>query len=118
MNLLPVVLAICFAVAFKVCNLTERHLQELGVSPLRTFALYRYALIPAAVWSACFVRYDDLVRLWHEPRLLVFLGLMALTWNIQVALTSRVVNSVNSMSAFTTTAPYTSAANIARRYLF
>lgn len=102
MTILPVVLALCFAVAFKVCNLNERYLQERGVPPLRTFALYRYALIPAIIWSIIFIRPEDINQLLHTPQLLAFLFFMAITWNIQMILTSYVINSINSMSAFTT----------------
>jgi hypothetical protein len=100
--MITILLAFIFAIAFKICHLTERYLQEKGISPQQTFALYRYALIPAVIWSLIFIRPDDLVQLSHKTPLVIFLAIIAVTWNIQVYLTSRLINSVNSLSAFST----------------
>lgn len=98
--MITTLLAFTFAIAFKLCHLTERYLQERGISPKQTFALYRYAFWPALVWCFIFIRPDDLMNLWQVTPLVIFLIVIAMTWNIQVYMTSRLINSVNSLSSF------------------
>ncbi len=102
MIILPAVLALAYSAAFKGCYLTERYLQERGVSPMRTLALYRYALIPALIWSAIFIRSDDIDLLVHTPYILTFLIVLAVLWNIQQFIASYLANSINSMSMLST----------------
>jgi hypothetical protein len=102
MDLYPTVLVFAMGVSFKGYTLTERYLQEKGVSPLRTFMLQRYALILGLIWGVIFVRGHDLSRIAHTPHLLVYIIALAVGWNTQQFLSSYVVNTVSSMSAFST----------------
>jgi hypothetical protein len=102
MDLYPTVLVFAMGVSFKGYTLTERYLQEKSVSPLRTFALQRYALVLGLIWSAVFVRGHDLSRIIHTPHLLIYVLALAAGWNTQQFLSSYVVNTVSSMSAFST----------------
>ena len=102
MDLYPTILVFAMGISFKGYVLTERYLQEKGVSPVRTFALQRYALIPGLIWSAIFVRGHDLSRIIHTPHLLVYIAAIALGWNVQQFLSSYTVNTISSMSAFST----------------
>jgi len=90
------------ALGFKLQDLTQRRLQEAGISPLASFSLYRYALIPAVVWSCFFVDLADLQFLLDHPRLLAFTILIAVTWNFQSLLHSFLINSTSSMSLIST----------------
>ncbi len=89
-------------VSFKGYVLTERYLQERGVAPIRTFGLQRYAIIPGLIWGAVFIRGHDLSRIIHTPHLLIYVIALAAGWNIQQFLSSYTVNTVSSMSAFST----------------
>jgi hypothetical protein len=102
MDLYPTVLVFAMGITFKGYVLTERYLQERGVSPLRTFGLQRFALIPGLIWSAVFIRGHDLSRIIHTPHLLIYVIAIALGWNVQQFLSSYIVNTVSSMSAFST----------------
>jgi hypothetical protein len=102
MELYPTALVFAMGVSFKGYTLTERYLQEKGVSPIRTFALQRYAIIPGLIWSAVFIRGHDLSRIIHTPHLLIYVIAVALGWNAQQFLSSYMVNTVSSMSAFST----------------
>jgi hypothetical protein len=102
MDLYPTALVFVMGVSFKGYVLTERYLQERGVRPIRTFALQRYALIPGLIWSAIFIRGHDLDHIIHTPHLVAYILLVALGWNVQQFLSSYLVNTVSSMSAFTT----------------
>lgn len=95
-------IALGYTSIFKAQFLTERYLQEKGVSALRTFPLHRYSLIFGLVWCAAFIRSDDLHRLFHTPHVLLFTILLAVTWNIQQFISSFSANSINSASAFNT----------------
>jgi hypothetical protein len=102
MDLYPTFLVFAMGISFKGYVLTERYLQERGVHPIRTFSLQRYALIPGLIWSAVFIRGHDLSRIIHTPHLLIYVLLVAAGWNIQQFLSSYIVNTVSSMSAFST----------------
>jgi hypothetical protein len=102
MNMLPTLFALGQAIGFKFQDLGERRLQELGVSPLGTFKLYRYAFIPAVLWGVIFVRIEDIFYIIHTPVLLTYFILIAVIWNIQAFLQSYISNTVSSMSALVT----------------
>ncbi|HEY5442061.1 MAG TPA: hypothetical protein VIJ68_00820 [Candidatus Saccharimonadales bacterium] len=102
MDLYPTVLVFAMGTSFKGYVLTERYLQERGVAPIRTFGLQRYALIPGLIWCAFFVHGHDLSRIVHTPHLLLYVIALAVGWNIQQFLSSYTVNTISSMSAFST----------------
>jgi hypothetical protein len=102
MGFVPSILAIGSAIGFKAEHLTERYLQEGKASPLSTYALHRYALIPAVIWSLVFVRPEDLDHILQSPILVVYFVLMAFMWNAQVFLTSSFTNKTSSMSGLST----------------
>jgi hypothetical protein len=98
MNFIPATLAFIGAVGFEAVGLTTRRLQELGATPLGTFKLYRYALIPALVWGLIFVRIDDIGTILNSSSLLTYVLLVPLIWNIQVYLFLCVLNTTSSLS--------------------
>ena len=102
MNPLPTILAFGQAIGFKAQALTDRYLQEAGVSPMGTFALQRYSLIPAVIWGLIFIRPDDISYIFHTPLLLFFILAIAALWNVQSFLTSYVLNTVSTVSALST----------------
>jgi hypothetical protein len=91
--------AVACRVIFKGYSLSERYLQEQGVSPQGTFPLQKYALIPAIVWSAIFIRSKDISYIIHSPQLLLFFIAIAVTWNIQQFISSYISNSTSTISA-------------------
>ncbi len=99
MNPTTVFLATGRAVAYKVNSLTERYLQEMGASPLSTYALHRYALIPALIWAAIFVRPDDITSILHTPHQVLYLLAIFLIWNAQQFAHSFRVNATSTVSA-------------------
>jgi hypothetical protein len=90
------------AVGFKTNMLTQRYLQEKGASPIDTYTIYRYALIPSLVWSLIFVRQSDIAMVLQSPKLLVIFGVIIVLWNLQELLIVFVINSTSSMVLFTT----------------
>ena len=102
MNPLPTILAFGQAIGFKTQALTDRYLQEAGASAVSTFALQRFALIPAVIWSVIFIRTDDILYIFHTPLLLFFILSIAVLWNVQSFLTSYVLNTVSTVSALST----------------
>lgn len=102
MNLISILLAFGQGIGFKLQSLTDRSLQEKGASPVRTFALQRFALIPALLWSLVFVRAADVAHILHTPRLLFFFIAIAILWNLQSFLSSYVLNTVSTVSALST----------------
>jgi hypothetical protein len=90
------------AAIFKLGELTERRVQEQGASSASTFMLYRYALIPAFVWSLFFVRARDIAQLMHSPVLLGYILFIAITWNMQGFLWSYLLNKMSSVTALST----------------
>lgn len=102
MNPIPTLFAFGQAVGFKIQSLTDRYLQEAGVSPISTFALQRFALIPAIVWSLLFVSSGDILHILHSPQLLFFFIAIAMLWNAQSFLASYVLNTISTVSAFST----------------
>jgi drug/metabolite transporter (DMT)-like permease len=102
MNIIPSVLAVSSAIGFKAVSLTERYLQESKASPLTTFALHRYALIPAIIWSVIFIDAEDISQILKSPTLVTYFLLIALMWNVQVFLTSYILNTTSSMSELAT----------------
>lgn len=102
MNSFAAIFALLQAVGFKFQDLSERRIQEYGVSPFSTIRLYKYALIPALLWAVVFVRPDDLSYIFNTPLLLGYFVFIALTWNVQVFLASYLMNTISSMSALTT----------------
>lgn len=101
MDFSPTALALARAVGFKTANLTARRLQEFGASPMATFKLLQYALFPAIIWSLVFIRPDDIGRIFDSPRITIYIACVAVAWNIQVYLNSRVLNAFSSMSGYT-----------------
>jgi hypothetical protein len=94
--------ALLRAVGFKMVMLTQRLLQEKGASEIDTYAIYRYALIPAVAWSLVFVREEDINFIFHTPKLLIIFGALIVLWNLQALIISFVINSTSSMVLFTT----------------
>jgi hypothetical protein len=90
------------AVGFKTNNLTIRWLQEKGASTADTFAIYKYALIPAVLWGLIFVRRSDLTLIFHSTELLAILATIVVLWNLQAYLMALVINSTSSMLLFST----------------
>lgn len=99
MDFSPTLLSLSRAIAYKVNSLTERYLQEAGSSPLSTYALHRYALIPAIIWSLIFIRADDITYILGSGVLLGYLLFIAVVWNVQQFLHSYIVNTTSSVSA-------------------
>lgn len=102
MNYQGIVYALLRAVGMETVMLTERLLQEKGVAVVDTYAIYRYALIPAIIWSLIFVRIKDLTFIFHTPKLLFIFGTLIVLWNLQALLFNIVVNSTSSMVVFST----------------
>ncbi len=94
--------ALLSSTGFKINVLTVRFLQEKGVARLETYAIYRYALIPSAIWSLIFIRAADLKRIFHTPELLIIIGILVAFWNLQAYLRAEITNSTNSMVLLTT----------------
>jgi hypothetical protein len=101
-NSLATIFALAQALGFKVQDLSERRIQEYGVSPFTSVRLYKYALIPAVLWGIIFVRPNDISNVVHSPVLVGYFIFIALAWNIQVFLSSYLMNTISSMSALTT----------------
>jgi len=97
-----ILFALAQALGFKAQELTERRLQEHGVSAFRAFALQRYALIPALIWTAVFVRKDDVYLVIHSPILIGYLLFIAIAWNLQSFISSYLLNRISSMTGFST----------------
>ncbi len=89
--------ALLTAIGFKTSELTERFLQEKGAAAVDTYSIYRYALIPSVIWSAVFVRKEDLAFILSSPKLVIIFGLIIIFWNVQSLLFSFVINSTGSM---------------------
>ena len=87
------------AVAYKINSLTERYLQERGASPLSTFALHRYTLIPAVLWALIFIRPDDIIKILHTPHQVVYFLIIFLIWSGQQFAHSYRINSTSTVSA-------------------
>ena len=102
MNPFPALFAFAQAIGFKAQDLTDRRLQERGVSPFGAFSLQRYALIPAILWCLMFVRPADIAYVFHTPVLLMYFCAIALIWNMQSFLSSYVMNATSSMSSLST----------------
>ena len=102
MNYLGSFYAFLTAIGFKTNLLTQRVLQEKGAATIDTYTIYRYALIPSAIWCLIFVRKPDILFVLHSPRLLIYFGIIIVLWNLQSLLMSLVINSTNSMTLFTT----------------
>lgn len=98
MNPISTIFAFGQAIGFKLQALTGRRLQEAGASPFSTFALQRFALIPAIIWSVVFVRPSDLIEILHSHVLILYFLFLAIIWNLQSFLASYVMNTVSSMS--------------------
>lgn len=94
--------ALLTAVGFKINTLTVRLLQEKGVSIIDTYAIYRFALIPAVIWSLIFIRKSDLDYIFHTPELMIFLGVIVVLWNLQAYLRALITNSTSSMVLLST----------------
>lgn len=90
------------SVGFKTVELTGRLLQEKGASEIDTYTIYRYALIPACIWSLVFIRREDLVFIFSSAQLLAIFGTIIVLWNLQALIISFVINSTSSMMLFTT----------------
>jgi hypothetical protein len=99
MNPTTVFLAAGRAVAYKVNSLTERYLQERGASPLSTYALHRYALIPALMWTVLFVRPADITSILYTPHQVLYFLVIFLIWNAQQFAHSFRVNATSTVSA-------------------
>ncbi len=102
MDLGLTLLSLTRAVGFKTEELFGRSLQEAGVSPLRVFALHRYAFIAGIIWSVIFIRANDITQILHSPLLLFYILACVLLWNIQVALSFYVLNMTSSMTSLST----------------
>ncbi len=102
MNPFSVIFALTQSLGFQIQAFSERRIQEYGASPIRTFALQKYALIPALIWSIIFVRISDIFMVLHTPILLGYFILIALSWNIQSFLFSYLLNTISSMSSTAT----------------
>jgi len=97
-----VINAFLTAIGFKTNLLTQWVLQEKGAATIDTYTIYRYALIPSAIWCFIFIRKPDILFVFHSPRLLIYFGIIVVLWNLQALLMSLVINSTNSMTLFTT----------------
>lgn len=95
-------LALLTAVGFRVNLLACRRLQETRSTPFETYAINRYALLPALLWSAVFVSGDDLEQIVGSPALFGLFALMWVLWNAQAWLMVLLVNSTSSMLLLTT----------------
>jgi hypothetical protein len=95
-------LALGRAVSFDARALVGRHLEERGLSAFQTFAIGRYAFIPALIWCLIFVRPADLQHIISTPHLLLFVLATPLLNNIQEIMYYFVLNSTSSMSALFT----------------
>lgn len=102
MDYLGSVYAFLTAVGFKVNLLTQRLVQEKGAAPIDTYTIYRYALIPSAIWSLIFVRKEDILFVLHNSELLIIFGVIIVLWNLQALIMSFVINSTSSMVLFST----------------
>lgn len=102
MEFLGPLFAFSQAIGFKIEELTGRRIQERGVSPAGVFSLYRYALIPALLWSIFFVHSSDVGYVLHNPLLAGYIAFIAVTWNLQMFLWSHILNKVSSMTALAT----------------
>jgi hypothetical protein len=102
MNYMGSFYAFLTAIGFKTNLLTQRLLQEKGASQIDTYTIYRYAVVPSAIWCLIFVRKPDIVFVLHSPKLLIYFGVIIVLWNLQALLMSLVINSTNSMTLFTT----------------
>jgi hypothetical protein len=102
MNSFATIFALLQDVGFKFQNLTERRIQEYGVSPLATIKLYKYALIPALLWGMIFVRPSHISHILHAPLLICYFTFIAVAWNVQAFLGSYLLNTISTMSALTT----------------
>jgi hypothetical protein len=94
--------ALLTAVGFKTNTLTVRLLQEKGAARLDTYTIYRYALMPSVIWSLIFVHKADLVLIFHTPKLLIFVGVIIVFWNLQAYLRAQITNSTSSVILFST----------------
>lgn len=83
---------------FKLHDLAQRRVQELGGSVRATFFLHRWALIPALIWAAIFVRPEHLAFLGQQPLLLLYLVLIAASWNMQAFLSVYLLNATEAIS--------------------
>lgn len=90
------------AIGFKTNTLTSRLLQEKGATSVDTYVIYRYALIPSAIWSLIFIRKADLALIFHTPKLLIIFGVIIVLWNLQAYLMALVINSTSSMILLST----------------
>ena len=102
MNYAGSVYAFLTAVGFKINLLTQRLVQERGAVPIETYTVYRYALIPSAIWSLIFVRKSDITFVIHSPKLIIIFGVIMVLWNLQALLMCYVINSTSSMVLFST----------------
>lgn len=100
MDFISTTLAFTKAIGFTTAGIFVRRLQEAGASPLGTFKLYGYALVPAVIWGLVVVRPEDISRIIHTPMLLTFVLLVPVIWNVQVFLTFSVLNTTSSLSGF------------------
>lgn len=83
---------------FKLHDLAQRRVQELGSSVRATFFLHRWALIPSLIWAAVFVRPEHLAFVWQQPQLLAYLVLIAVSWNLQAFLSVYLLNATEAIS--------------------
>lgn len=102
MNYAGSIYALLTAVGFKINLLTQRLVQEKGAAPIDTYTIYRYALIPSAIWSLIFVRKSDILFVLHDHELLIIFAVITVLWNLQSLLMSFVINSTSSMVLFST----------------
>jgi hypothetical protein len=102
MNYMGSFYAFLTAIGFKTNLLTQRVLQEKGAAQIDTYTIYRYAVIPSAIWCLIFVRKPDIAFVLHSPKLLIYFGVIIVLWNLQALLMSLVINSTSSMTLFTT----------------
>lgn len=94
--------ALLTAVGFKINILTTRRLQERGASTGYTYVIYKYALIPAIIWSLIFVSKADLLFILHSRELLIMIAVQVVLWNLQAYIMAQIINSTNSMLLFST----------------
>lgn len=73
-------------------------MQEAGASPLATFALHRYTLIPAIAWALIFIRPDDLAKILHTPHQVLYFVIIFLIWNGQQLIHSYTINTASTVS--------------------
>jgi hypothetical protein len=97
----PTTLAFTRAVAFKGVALSQRRLQEKGMSPIGTYRLKRYVLLPAIVWCLIFVRPSDISYILQYGNLPLFIILIPLIHELQELIFTYIVNTTNSVSACT-----------------